>query len=206
MKPPNLGNCLPLQNLWHYDYRKGSCLQFQKHECGVGFNQFISKQKCEEACLKPFGQKQQMCLTTTSTGSCKPTGRAWYYDPTDGFCKMFNHGACGRGGNHFASEKKCLETCKPPGQQKIVCSLPQSPGMCLFTLYRFYFEPKINSCLLIKGKSCGKNDNAFTSHQACMKRCSHPETPKPCYGCHGIKNIQGQKTYVQQTGGQQTKG
>nr|XP_050036892.1 amblin [Dermacentor andersoni] len=191
-KPPVLGNCPPLRNVWHYHYQINACVKYKDSDCGVGYNQFMSKEKCDEACLRPPGQKQELCLRNTITGSCQPKMRAWYHDPEDGFCKMFNHGECGRGANHFATEQKCLETCKPPDQRKVVCSLPQSPGVCYFVLYRFFFDHKRNNCFLIRGRSCGKNDNAFVSHGDCMRRCSHPKTPRPCYNC-GTKN-KGQQT------------
>ncbi|XP_037501197.1 papilin-like [Rhipicephalus sanguineus] len=188
-KPPVLGHCKPLKNTWSYCSLRNICVQFKDNECGVGDNQFISRQKCEEACVEPLGPKNPMCFRITTTGSCKIKDLAWYYDTSDGFCKMFNHGDCGRGGNHFTTEQKCLEVCQPRDQKKLVCSLPQSPGICWFKLYRFYFVASKNTCLLIKGKSCGKNDNAFLSHGDCMKRCSHPNTPRPCYSSH-YKNKQ----------------
>ncbi|XP_075554168.1 uncharacterized protein LOC142587163 [Dermacentor variabilis] len=139
-----------------------------------------------------FGKKKTpaSCSKPPYLGRCERTNRGWYFDPTVGWCKMFNYGPCGGGLNNFQSEMQCLEYCLQKRQPKTVCSLPPKTRQCWGSSRHWYFDPTTNSCKMLQGKLCADNANGFSTCAKCLYRCSStkPETICP------RSSMQGQNT------------
>lgn len=130
------------------------------------------------------------CSKPPYLGKCQRTNRGWYFDPTVGWCKMFNYGICGGGLNNFQSETQCLQYCRQKRHPKIVCSLPPKIRQCWGSTRQWYFDPSTNSCKMFQSKLCADNANGFSTCAKCLYRCSStkPETACP-------SSMQGQNTF-----------
>nr|XP_054928279.1 boophilin-G2-like isoform X2 [Dermacentor andersoni] len=135
-KPPNLGLCKPLNQSWYFDPPTHKCFMIPRGQCGGGPNIFPTEMQCLSACAQSKGMPQPRCRQKPFLGSCQPTDTAWLYHPKHRDCKMFRHGSCGRGLNHFATEEKCRMVCEhnpipkkcPQCQQKKPGQLPDIAG------------------------------------------------------------------------------
>ncbi|XP_054928278.2 papilin-like [Dermacentor andersoni] len=190
-KPPNLGLCKPLNQSWYYDPPTHKCFMIPRGQCGGGPNIFPTEMQCLSTCRQSQGMPQPRCLQKPLLGSCQPTDTAWLYHPKHRDCKMFRHGSCGRGLNHFATEEKCRMVCEQRKKPPIpICSAKPEAGYCMGMNTYWYFDQKANNCSHFEGWWCAKNANGFISYNVCMWRCSYKPIPKKCPQCQQKKPAQ----------------
>uniref|UniRef100_A0A224Y4L3 Pancreatic trypsin inhibitor n=1 Tax=Rhipicephalus zambeziensis TaxID=60191 RepID=A0A224Y4L3_9ACAR len=195
-KPLVQGLCGSANKNWHYNSTLRTCVPFHNGQCGAGPNAFRSQHMCSMTCQKSGGKNQHHCLQKPQIGSCQQEGRAWYFDHYSGKCKMFIHGACGRGSNHFATESKCLEVCLARKKPLPVCSAEAKPGYCVSLNTKWYFDEKKNECFRYRGGWCAKTANGFLSYDVCMDHCSvsgKPENVPQSEGNQGAPTQQQQQ-------------
>lgn len=184
-KAPFVGVCHPLDEAWYYDKGDNSCKMLNRGICAGGNNLFPSIKRCKKSCIPLTPNNSPMCLQRPVIGSCAPVIVSWFYDSRSDRCKMFNHTICGGGGNMFLTEMKCQAICRLKKKPKPVCSLKPSPGMCLISKKRWFFDERDNRCHEFPKKRCGSNENAFSTQMKCLERCSYNKAA--CVNCEQTK-------------------
>lgn len=53
-----------------------------------------------------------ICAQPKNPGTCKRFSSKWYFDATDGECKMFGYGGCSGNKNRFKTKELCTKTCR----------------------------------------------------------------------------------------------
>lgn len=179
LKPPNLGLCRPINQSWYFDVKTRRCFMLPSGQCWVGSHIFTTEQMCMTSCAQPKGRPLPSCLQKPRVVSCEPNETAWFYHPKHKGCKMFRHGSCGRGLNHFATELKCEAECGLRKNPVPVCSAKPESAYCVGWKTHWYFDQSANNCSHFEGWWCGKNANGFVSYNVCMWRCSYKPRPNP---------------------------
>ncbi|XP_066141086.1 papilin isoform X3 [Euwallacea fornicatus] len=114
------GPCKDYNVKYYFNRNVGRCEQFVYGGCQGNGNRFSSVEECEHYCggrqpeePKPSPTVAEVCQQTADQGSCQELNhRRWYFDNTQGECKVFIYSGCGGNQNNFVSFQSCLDYCK----------------------------------------------------------------------------------------------
>lgn len=67
----------------------------------------------------------------------------WYYDTSDGTCKVFQHLGKGGNGNRFLTRQTCEALCQP---SQDICELPKVQGPCSERIEQFWYDKDKDEC------------------------------------------------------------
>nr|CAB3250249.1 Golgi integral membrane protein 4-like [Phallusia mammillata] len=73
--------------------------------------------------------------------------------------------------NEIAARNKIQPTAEPKKSLNDNCFLPKKVGDCENEIERFYYDPRVGSCLKFSFTGCGGNDNNFPSVRECEEYC-----------------------------------
>ncbi|XP_056096681.1 BPTI/Kunitz domain-containing protein [Rhinichthys klamathensis goyatoka] len=98
------------------------------------------------------------------------------YDSKLQFCVPFFYKGQGGNSNRFESDKDCMITCSPKGNQiyptdEMACSLPKDEGTCFAIIPKHYYDSEQKDCRVFLYKGCQGNANRFDSREDCQKLC-----------------------------------
>ncbi|WKX98702.1 hypothetical protein Q1695_013967 [Nippostrongylus brasiliensis] len=142
---------------WYWSRQRYECVSFVYFGQGGNFNNFLSKEHCNEFCsptLCPLGLPLR-----TSTGaivSCSPSDRC----PT----------------SHTCHQGRCCQTASS------LCNEPLSKGVrCHETSSsRFWYNASLGACQVFSYRGCQGNSNSFPSLESCHQTCGGVEAQIRC--------------------------
>ncbi|WKX99534.1 hypothetical protein Q1695_014426 [Nippostrongylus brasiliensis] len=91
---------------YYYDVDRGRCMNFVHFGLG-NFNNFVTKQDCEEFC-----SRQLICTQTKLHGDCNSTVRRYWYNAATRQCETFHYTGCHGNDNNFPSLVACQTQCR----------------------------------------------------------------------------------------------
>ncbi len=182
--PSDTGLCRALIYRWFHDSTDGQCKQFIWGGCGGNGNNFASKDKCSNYCKV---NEKDVCHLPKDSGPCDAFLRRYHYDPQAGECKEFDYGGCGGNRNNFLLKKTCEDECAEgsdadqlgkvaeeeilTNDNREICLLPLSEGLCRAAIPRYYYNREKDRCEQFIYGGCDGNENNFNSFEECESRC-----------------------------------
>ncbi|XP_050354056.1 papilin isoform X4 [Nymphalis io] len=169
------GSCRNFSVYWYYDMTYGGCSRFWYGGCEGNENRFVSKDECEDVCVRPT--PKETCNLPKVKGACTGYHVRWYYDSAREQCSQFVYGGCLGNANNFDSRELCQQRCEPQ-RSADQCNLEIERGPCAGNFQRWGFNSERRRCEQFVWGGCGGNDNRFSSEAACLLRCDPPGAPQ----------------------------
>ncbi|KAK0412618.1 hypothetical protein QR680_006311 [Steinernema hermaphroditum] len=134
------------------------------------------------------------CQLPQQIGTGRYSIPRWYFNPNRMRCELFYWSGCCGNANNFETFQACQQVCEdntfvlnsPAIAQPTAaacCLLPYSPGVGVFQIPRWYFEPSTGSCHLYLFRGGGESENSFQSVEECECMC------RQCRRTQGTTNI-----------------
>ncbi|XP_003380506.1 putative papilin [Trichinella spiralis] len=202
---PEVGPCRDATTRWHYEPRRGECIEFVYGGCGGNRNNFKTRQDCERVCAEfsdtepaPFEKPLQstsrpasspaprfyplptsalpdLCLQSKDIGTCYGSLLNWYFDSERMQCTSFMYTGCGGNSNRFTSEEACERACGAYRDQD-VCRMPPDEGPCLASVPKWSYNQERGECVSFVYGGCEGNGNRFSSKEECDNICNPRRT------------------------------
>uniref|UniRef100_A0A6M2E3J8 BPTI/Kunitz inhibitor domain-containing protein n=1 Tax=Amblyomma tuberculatum TaxID=48802 RepID=A0A6M2E3J8_9ACAR len=110
------------------------------------------------------------CTQYPDRGPCKGRVYRYYFNFVRGTCRLFVYGGCEGNTNNFKRRTECLRRCANVVTSRI-CKLPADGGYGYSRVWRYYFDPKTQSCRAFVYQGFGGNRNNFISSDECRMQC-----------------------------------
>ncbi|RCN32038.1 Kunitz/Bovine pancreatic trypsin inhibitor domain protein, partial [Ancylostoma caninum] len=149
----------------------GKCVRFTYGGFGGNENNFSTKQKCKEKCMKQDTDmpSNDRCLQPIQKGPCFGSFRRYAYDRNSRQCVLFTYGGCAGNDNNFKTMQQCMDTCEDINAAS-PCTLPIDEGEGDMDLIRYGFEN--GRCVKFRYGGRRGNFNNFGTRADCEEACA----------------------------------